>query len=176
VEKQTLNQKLKKIKMLALDMDGVLTNRQIIYDSEGRELKFFDAYDGAGIAMIQECGIKVSIISGRHSNCTEIRGKNLNISEIHQGNTKKTDVIETILKKHNLKLDEVAYIGDDLFDIPLIKKVGLGITVADAVKEVKKHAFYVCKNPGGKGAVREVTDMLLKAQGLWKIYVDKWEI
>lgn len=160
-----LKNKAKKIKLLILDVDGVMTDGSIILDSQDNEIKAFHVRDGHGIKMAQGVGIEIAIISGRESRVVERRALELAIKEVYQKALNKIDVYEKMLKKFGLKDDEVAYIGDDINDMPLLKRVGLSIAVADADKRVKEIVDYVTEIDGGRGAVREVIDVILKAQG-----------
>lgn len=154
------------IKLLVLDVDGVLTDGSIILDNEGNEFKAFHVRDGHGIKMLANAGIHVAIITGRQSKVVARRAKELGIKEVHQGRHKKLETFGRITEKLGIKEHEAAYIGDDIVDIPVFKKAGLSIAVADADEETKRHAMMVTKNRGGRGAVREICDFLLKAKGL----------
>lgn len=165
--KKNIKEKLKKVKMLILDVDGVMTDGRIIMDNAGRELKNFDVRDGHGIKMIQRYGIQVAILTGRKSKTVEHRARDLDIKEIHQKAFNKKEIFDKILLKHRLSDNEVAYMGDDIVDIPVLKSVGFSAAVADALDIVKKQVDYVTKNRGGRGAVREICDMILQAQGKW---------
>ena len=173
--KKNINEKLKKIKLLILDVDGVMTDGGIIMDSEGRELKKFNVRDGHGIKILQRYGINVAILTGRQSKVVEYRAKDLEIKDVYQGALNKKEVFEKILKKHKLKARETAFMGDDIVDIPVLKRVGFSAAVADAMDVVKKPVDYITKNRGGKGAVREVCEMILKAQGIWPEITAKYE-
>jgi 3-deoxy-D-manno-octulosonate 8-phosphate phosphatase (KDO 8-P phosphatase) len=161
-------QNAKLIKLIILDVDGVLTDGQIIYTSEGQEIKNFNVRDGFGIRLAHRAGIKTAIISARQSNVITQRAKELEITEIHQNALQKLPAYEQILKLHELTDKQVAYMGDDLIDLPILRRVGLAVAVADAVPEVRQAAHYVTLNPGGKGAVRELIELILKAQGCWE--------
>lgn len=165
--KKNIKEKLKEIKLLILDVDGVMTDGRIIMDNAGRELKNFDVRDGHGIKMIQRYGIKVAILTGRKSKVVEHRAKDLEIGDVYQKAFNKKEIFEKILLKHNLSDREAAYMGDDIVDIPVLKSVGFSAAVADALDIVKKQVDYVTKNRGGHGAVREVCEMILQAQGKW---------
>ncbi|HON59297.1 MAG TPA: HAD-IIIA family hydrolase [Smithella sp.] len=165
--KKVIKDKLQRIKLLILDVDGVMTDGRIIMDSEGRELKHFDVRDGHGIKLIQRYGIKVAILTGRKSNVVKYRAKDLEIVDVYQRAFDKKGVFEKILKKYQLSSQEVAYVGDDIVDIPVLKCVGFAAAVADALDVVKGEVDYVTINRGGHGAVREICEMLLKAQGRW---------
>ena len=160
-------EKAKKIKLLLLDVDGVMTDGRIFLDSHGNEIKSFHTLDGQGIKLLQKAGIIVAIVSGRLSNVVSFRAKELNISEVYQGVSKKKEIYDHLLQKFHLKNDEVAFIGDDLMDLPVLRRAGLSITVADASEEVKNAVDLITERGGGKGAVREVADLLLRAQGKW---------
>jgi len=170
-----LEEKLKKIKMLMLDVDGVMTDGRIIMDDEGRQLKNFNVRDGHGLKIIQRYGIEVVILTGRKSEVVNHRAKDLDIKEIYQGALNKKEVFQKILQKHNLTADFVAYMGDDIIDIPVLKHVGFSAAVADAVDVVKKSVDYVTKNKGGHGAVREICEMILQIQGKWPEVAEKYE-
>ena len=159
--------KLSKIKLVISDVDGVLTDSSITIDHEGNELKIFNARDGAGIKYLQSAGIKFAIISGRKSEAVKYRAKELNIEDVYQGTKKKRDAYSEMLTKYNLTDDETCYIGDDLIDIPLLKKVGYSVAVFDAVTEVKELVDYITTKSGGNGAVREVAEKILKKQDKW---------
>lgn len=158
----------KNIKLLILDVDGVLTDGRIILDNEGNEFKAFNVRDGHGIRMLINAGLHVAIITGRDSKVVARRAKELGITEVYQGRHKKADSFEHIIKKLKLTKGEAAYIGDDIVDIPIFRRVGLPIAVNDAMDEAKAYVLMVTKNRGGKGAVREVSDFLLKAKGVWE--------
>ena len=165
--KKNLQEKLKKIKMLVLDVDGVMTDGSIIMDSDGREMKNFNVRDGHGLVMIQRHGIKVAILTGRTSAVVDHRARDLKITEVYQGALNKRAVFDQMLKKNNLSPEETAFIGDDIVDIPVLKRVGFSAAVADALDVVKKPVDYITANKGGQGAVREICEMLLNAQGYW---------
>lgn len=173
--KKSYKEKLKGIKMLILDVDGVMTDGGIIMDSQGNELKKFNVRDGHGLKLIQRYGIKVAILTGRKSKVVEYRAKDLDIKDVYQKVFNKKEVFEKILVKHKLSANEVAYMGDDIIDIPVLKRVGFSAAVADAVDVVKKSVDYVAKNNGGNGAVREICEMILEAQGKWQEIAAKYE-
>ncbi len=173
--KKSLKDKLRKIKMLILDVDGVMTDGRIIMDDKGRELKNFDVRDGHGIKLLQRYGISVAILTGRKSKVVEYRAKDLEIKEVHQKAFNKEEVLEKILQKHKLQSEDVAYMGDDIVDIPVMRRVGFSAAVADSMEIVKKSANYVTKNRGGKGAVREICEMILQAQDKWPKVAERYE-
>jgi len=173
--KKNIKEKLKKIKILILDVDGVLTDGRIIMDDEGREIKNFHVRDGHGIKVLQRYGIKVALLTGRQSKVVERRAKDLEIKDVYQKVYNKKEVFEKILKKHKISADAAAFIGDDIIDIPVLKSVGFSAAVADAVDAVKKSVDYVAKNSGGLGEVREICEMILQAQGQWPEIAAKYE-
>jgi len=164
----------KGIKLLILDVDGVLTDGSIILDNEGNEYKAFHVRDGHGIRMLIHAGVQVAIITGRHSKVVERRAQELGITEVFQKCLKKKVAYAHLLDRYSLSEAEVAYIGDDIIDAPIMASVGLPVAVADAAEEARNAALLVTKNLGGRGAVREVTDFILKAKGLWQGMFDAY--
>jgi 3-deoxy-D-manno-octulosonate 8-phosphate phosphatase (KDO 8-P phosphatase) len=173
--KKNTKAKLKKIKLLILDVDGVMTDGRIIMDDEGRETKSFNVRDGHGLKILQRYGIKVALLTGRQSKVVEYRAEDLDIKEVYQKVYNKKEVFEKILKKHKLSADDTAFIGDDIIDIPVLRRVGFSAAVADAADVVKKSVDYITKNRGGNGAVREICEMILQAQGKWTEVAAKYE-
>lgn len=158
---------LAKIKLLLLDVDGVMTDGRIIYDNDGGETKAFDVKDGHGLKLVQRAGIKVGIITGRQSAVVARRAAELGIELVYQGAKDKILPFNDILEKLALTPEEVAYVGDDIVDLPVMRKVGFAATVADAVDDVKPYADMVSKRSGGRGGVREICEFLLKESGRW---------
>jgi len=163
--KKTIQTSAKKIKLLLLDVDGVLTDGRIILDNGGNEIKAFHVRDGHGIKLAQRAGIIVGIITGRSSEVVSVRARELGIEEVHQGALDKIIVYNDIIAKYGCTDEEVAFIGDDIVDVPIFKRVGLAVAVADADPEVKPYVDMTTKAEGGRGAVREVINMILGAQG-----------
>ncbi|MEA3560225.1 MAG: HAD-IIIA family hydrolase [Candidatus Omnitrophota bacterium] len=163
-----IEQRAKKIKMVVLDVDGVLTDGKIIYSGFGIEVKNFDVKDGFGIRLLHRAGIKTAVITAKKSRALLKRIKELQINRLYQNAFDKLKAYNDILKRFGLMNEDICYIGDDLLDLPLLKRVGLAVSVKDAVNEVKEIAHYVTEKKGGKGAVREVIDIILKAQGKWE--------
>lgn len=161
------------IKLLVLDVDGVLTDGNLILGDSGQELKVFHVRDGMGITLAVSAGIKVAFLSARYSQAVANRAKDLRVEEVYQGVANKLAAYESLLKKYALDDKEVGYVGDDLTDIPPLSRAGASYAVADAAEEVKKAAKQTTKSPGGKGAVREVVEALLKSAGLWERAVSK---
>lgn len=150
------------IKLVAFDVDGVLTDGSLTFDENGHEYKTFNAKDGQGIVNLHKVGIITAIITARNNGTVEHRAKNLNITELHQGSKNKIETLENIMKKYNINFDEIAYMGDDLPDICILEKVHLKGCPNDAVDEVKAVANFISTKNGGRGAVREFCDYILK--------------
>ena len=163
-----MQKKLSQIKLLVLDVDGVLTDGRIIYSDSGEEIKVFNVKDGFGIRLLMDAGIRVGIISGRSSSALAKRCKELGINLIYHGFSNKIQALEDILNMSSITLSHTAFMGDDILDIPVMLRVGLSIAVADASSDVLKRADMITVLKGGKGAVREVCEAILKAKGLWE--------
>lgn len=163
-----VQKKAAKIKLILLDVDGVLTDGGIIIDERGVETKRFDVRDGQGIAWLIRCGIKVGFITGRQSNIVRRRAKELGVAIVYQGVRNKVQTYDRIKRHTGLQDEQIAYVGDDLSDLPLLRKVGLAITVKDGWSGLKSRVHYVTKKDGGRGAVREISEFVLEAQGVWK--------
>lgn len=161
----------KKIKMLVFDCDGVMTDGSITYDENGIEYKTFNAKDGHGIVRMNRSGFITAIITARNNGTVRHRAKNLNFTELYQGHKYKLPALEELLQKYNLTYENVSYMGDDLPDICILEKVGLACCPADAVKEVLDVCNFKSAFGGGKGAVRELCDFILDAQGIEKEYI-----
>jgi 3-deoxy-D-manno-octulosonate 8-phosphate phosphatase (KDO 8-P phosphatase) len=172
MSEKELSKIAKNIKFLILDVDGVLTDGGIILDNKGNEFKTFHVRDGHGIKMLIRAGIHVAIITGRHSRVVERRAHELGVTELFQKCYDKRAAYKQISEKYSLNDNEIAYVGDDIVDIPILKKAGFSVVVADADDEVKDVAVMVTKMRGGRGAVREVCDFILKAKGLWQDIID----
>lgn len=165
---------LAKIKLLLLDVDGVLTDGRIIYDNQGNELKAFDVKDGHGLKLLQRAGIEIGIITGRKSDLVARRAAELGISILYQGALRKLDPYLEILQDHGLSDEQIAYVGDDLIDLPILRRVGFSATVSDAHPDVLPLVDHVTQRPGGRGAVREICDLLLKGGGHWEQVTDRY--
>lgn len=164
------------IKLLILDVDGVLTDGRLFFDKAGEAFKVFHVRDGHGIKMLQRAGIEVAFVSGRRSDAAYHRARELDIKRFHEGLRDKVPVLEQLRQALQLSLEEIAAVGDELVDLPLMSRVGLAVAVADAVPEVKDAAHWVTSLPGGQGAVREVCDLILKARGQWDDLVQRWQV
>jgi 3-deoxy-D-manno-octulosonate 8-phosphate phosphatase (KDO 8-P phosphatase) len=167
---------LSKIKMLITDVDGVLTDGTIIISADGTESKKFNLLDGHGIKMWHRAGLATAFISGRDTSATSIRARQLNVDYVFQGCKKKLPAFEELLEKAGLSENQVAYIGDDLMDLPLVKRAALGVAVADSTGELKDAADYVTIAQGGAGAVREVIEYILKDTGKWQELIQRYMV
>ncbi len=166
--------KAKAIRLLILDVDGVMSDGGIIVTDAGDEIKGFHVHDGLGIQFLLESGIEVAVITGRKSPLVEARMNQLKIKHLYQGQINKIPAYEDLLSKLNLRREQTAHVGDDLPDVPLFNRVGLAIAVANAVSAAKKHAHWVTEMSGGRGAVREVCDLILNAQDKWQVIEDRF--
>jgi 3-deoxy-D-manno-octulosonate 8-phosphate phosphatase (KDO 8-P phosphatase) len=162
---QAVIEKAKKIKLLILDVDGVLTDGKLFFDNQGNEYKSFHVRDGFGLKLLRMTGVEVAVISGRKSTSVDLRMKNLDIEHVYQGHENKQAAFEEIIGKMNVTPDQVAFVGDDLVDLLIMSRVGLAVTVDDANFAVKQRADWCTRMPGGQGAVREVCDLIMQAQG-----------
>jgi 3-deoxy-D-manno-octulosonate 8-phosphate phosphatase (KDO 8-P phosphatase) len=163
----TAEERARRIVLVLMDADGTLTDGSLVVMPDGEELKTYHVRDGLGIFLARLGGLDLGIITGKTSKGLEKRAARLRIIELHQGALDKPRVLEGILERRGLAPEAVAYIGDDIGDLAVMKIVGLAAAVADAAPEVKEHCHYVCRTPGGRGAVREFLEFILKAQGKW---------
>jgi 3-deoxy-D-manno-octulosonate 8-phosphate phosphatase (KDO 8-P phosphatase) len=166
--------KLKSIKLLLLDVDGVLTDGGIVYNDNGTETKVFDVKDGLGIKLLMEADIQLGIITGRRSNALFNRCKDLGIELIYDGVANKVDALDRVLERTGFSTEEVACIGDDLPDLALMRHAGLSIAVADAHASLRETADMITSARGGHGAVREACEAILKAKGLWESILERF--
>lgn len=157
--------KAKQIQMVIFDVDGVLTDGGLFLGDDGQEYKAFNSKDGHGMKMLQAAGVQIAIITGRESEVVRIRMQSLGIERVFQGIHDKREAYEALKQQVNLNDEQIAYVGDDVVDLPVMTQVGLAIAVADAHAMVRQHAHWTCSNGGGKGAAREVCELLMDAQG-----------
>ncbi len=165
---ETVARRAARIKLLVLDIDGVLTDGRVVYDSRGGETKFFDVTDGHGLKLLQRAGVEVALISGRESEVNRRRAAELGISEVVEDAKIKLPVLEEMLRRKGLEPGEVAFMGDDLIDLPPMRAVGLALAPAGARPEAKAAAHWVSARAGGRGAVREACELILRASGKWQ--------
>lgn len=161
-------EKARAVKLLILDADGVLTDGRIVYTDRGEEVKAFNVKDGHGLKLLMRAGIRVAIITGRSSPAVEHRARDLGIARVFQKALNKIEAYEELRATEKLRDEEICMVGDDLPDLPVLRRCGFAVAVADSVEDVKRVADYVTSKEAGKGAVREVCDIILKAQGLWE--------
>lgn len=164
----SITEKARNIKLLILDVDGVLTDGKVVYADSGEELKFFNVKDGHGIKLLVRAGIDVAIITGRYSKAVENRAADLGIKMVFQKALNKIEAYEEILRIKDLTDSEVSAVGDDLPDLPVLRRCGLSFAVPGSVEEVKEEVDCITKREGGMGAVREACEIILRAQGLWE--------
>lgn len=169
---EEIAQKANKIKLLILDVDGVLTNNMLVYSEDGQEHKAFHTRDGHGMVLLQKSQVDIAIITGRKSQLVANRMQDLKVKHVHQGVPDKLPTFLKLVDELNLSLDEIAYIGDDILDLPILIRIGLAITPADGDDEVKSRVDYVSPFNGGKGCVREACEIIMRSQGSWQQHMD----
>jgi len=163
-----IRERAKRIKLLLLDIDGVMTDGHIIYGNYGDEIKNFDVHDGLGVMLVKRAGLKCAIITAKGSPVVKKRAKVLRIDKVYMDIHYKIRALPDIKRRFRVNEDEICYIGDDIIDVALLKRVGLAVAVANARDEVKQAAHYVTERSGGRGAVREICEIILKSQGKWE--------
>lgn len=168
-------ERAKRIKMLILDIDGVMTDGRIIYDDRGNELKCFNVLDGMGLVLLKQARIKVVLITAKGSKGALRRARDIAAAQVIQNTTDKLKAYKQILKRYRLTHQDICFIGDDLVDLPIIKRAGFSVAVANGCAEVKRAADYITKKEGGKGAVREVIEIILQAQNKWHRLLKKFQ-
>jgi 3-deoxy-D-manno-octulosonate 8-phosphate phosphatase (KDO 8-P phosphatase) len=172
-----MTDRLSKIELVLLDVDGVLTDGRIIWDANGTEIKFFNVKDGHGIKLLQRAGIQVGIITGRTSPVVDLRAKELGITLVYQGSLRKQDSYDDIKRITGLSDHQIAYMGDDVIDVPVMRRVGFAVAPSDALPEALAVADLVTSRCGGMGAVRELCDLILKCRGDWdRLVKDRYEL
>ncbi len=171
---EDLQTRILPIKMMIFDVDGVLTDGSVFYLDDGSEMKAFDVKDGHGIKMLQRCDIEVALISGRYCKTVEHRAAGLGIARVHQGAKVKTEIYEQILAETGLTDSQIGYMGDDLIDIPVMRRVGFAVAVPDASPHILPYAHCVTRSKGGRGACREVCELIMQVQGKWDKVVERY--
>lgn len=172
---KSLIAKIKKVKVLLLDVDGVLTDGRIIYDSRGCDLKLFDVHDGLGVHLLKKAGIPTVLVTAKGSRTIVPRARDMGVAEVFADVSPKTSVLARIRAKYGAREQELCFAGDDLVDVCIMKQVGLAVAVANGCAEVKRVADMVTRKSGGRGAVRELAELILKTQGKWKKVVSAYE-
>ena len=170
-----LTQRASRIDVLVIDVDGVLTDGRIVYADYGDELKFFDVQDGAGLVFWNRVGLKSAVITARKSRLVKRRAKELRVDFLAQGRLEKVPAYEEMLTQLGVRDEQVCVIGDDLMELPLLRRAGLAVAVPNAVEEVKRASAYVTRRSGGHGAVREVIELILKSKGLWDKVLERYQ-
>jgi len=171
---EDITERARRIKLLLMDCDGVLTDGRLWLTSDGDEQKAFHARDGQGISLLHRAGLRTGIITGRTSSAVDRRAQDLKMSYVRQYAKDKIKALDEILADAGVARDECAYIGDDVADIPVMRRVGFAVAVSDAVEETKQAAHYLTELKGGQGAVREACDLILKAQGRWDELMERF--
>jgi 3-deoxy-D-manno-octulosonate 8-phosphate phosphatase (KDO 8-P phosphatase) len=164
VKREPSTSRLAAIRLVAMDVDGVLTDGGIWYTDQGDELKRFDVRDGQGLVLLRDAGVVTAIVTRRRSQIVERRARELGIVEVHQDAADKAAVVQDLLKRHGVRAADACYVGDDLGDLPAMALVGVPVAVADAVAAVRRAAAYVTRAHGGRGAIRELCDLILSAR------------
>jgi 3-deoxy-D-manno-octulosonate 8-phosphate phosphatase (KDO 8-P phosphatase) len=164
----------RKIRLLVMDVDGVLTDGRMVLSDGGGELKMFHTHDGVGLALAHRAGLKTALVTGESSPIAKARGEKLGVGTVVLGARRKGDVVEALLAETGVPAEALAYVGDDLLDVPALERAGLAIAVADAVPDVRAIAHVVTKAAGGRGAVRECVELILRAQGVWQSTVQAY--
>jgi len=172
-----LRKRAARIKVVLMDVDGTITDGSVTLlsqpDGSALEIKTFDAHDGQGLTLGRTAGLRMGVITGRESPALRRRMKELSVEFVYEKQSHKIAAYEEILKKAGVAEDEVAYLGDDLPDLTVMKRVGLAVAVGNAVEEVKRAAHYITLRTGGKGAARELIELILKSKGIWEAMIDK---
>jgi 3-deoxy-D-manno-octulosonate 8-phosphate phosphatase (KDO 8-P phosphatase) len=169
-----LKRRILPIRMMIFDVDGVLTDGRVIYMDDGSEIKEFDVQDGHGIKLLQRAGIEVALISGRACRAVEHRALGLGITKVYLGSKAKIEPYEQILADTGLKEHETGFMGDDLVDIPVMRRAGFAVAVPNGVPHIFPYAHYITRAVGGRGAAREVCEMILQVQGLWESVMEHY--
>jgi len=170
----TLDERCQKIELIVSDVDGVMTDGALVIDNQGIETKRFHIRDGQGVRLWQKAGGRFGVITLRSSQVVKLRAEELGIEIIRQGVGDKRETVKEILGELGLSSEQACYLGDDLPDLPAVRYVGLGVTVADACEELRRAAHYVTSRPGGAGAVRETVELILKAQRRWEEVIQSY--
>jgi 3-deoxy-D-manno-octulosonate 8-phosphate phosphatase (KDO 8-P phosphatase) len=167
-------ERARRVKLLISDIDGVMTDGRIVYSVYGDELKFFDVTDGFGISLLNGVGIETVIITAKKSRIVKLRGRDLKVAKAYAGYLDKRIPFNDVLKRFKIPAEEICFIGDDLIDVPILKRVGFAVSVPNGMEEVKAVAHYVTTKSGGRGAVREICELILKSQDKWDEATSKY--
>jgi 3-deoxy-D-manno-octulosonate 8-phosphate phosphatase (KDO 8-P phosphatase) len=164
----------RRVRLFVMDVDGVLTDGRMILSERGDELKAFHSHDGVAIALAKQAGLRTAMVTAEQSPVAKARGAKLGVDSVVLGARRKGESVEALMAEHDLPAEAVAYVGDDLLDLPALQRAGLAIAVADAAAEVRAAAHVVTRARGGYGAVREAVELILRAQGSWRVTVDAY--
>jgi 3-deoxy-D-manno-octulosonate 8-phosphate phosphatase (KDO 8-P phosphatase) len=171
---QDVFEKAKRIRLIVFDVDGVLTDGSLYISDSGEEYKAFNTLDGHGMRMLKQSGVELVAVSGRTSRAMEMRAQDLHIGLLYQGVEDKLEVYSSLLAKFRLAAEATAYVGDDVMDLPVMRRCGLAICVPDSPALVKQHAHYITQQPGGRGAVREICELIMQAQGTFQAQMSQY--
>ncbi|MDU2063719.1 MAG: HAD hydrolase family protein [Sporomusaceae bacterium] len=174
-ETLSLKERARRIKAIVLDVDGVLTDGRLFFSADGEVLKAFHVLDGMGLALSREAGLETAIITGRSSQIVQRRSDELKIGHLYQGVSDKVTALTNLLEEAKLSIEEICYVGDDINDLPLLLSVGLACTVPNGAAEAKEAAHFITQRQGGEGAVREIIEMILKAQSKWDSLINRYK-
>ncbi|HTY46027.1 MAG TPA: HAD-IIIA family hydrolase [Patescibacteria group bacterium] len=173
---ERIAKKAGKVRLLVLDVDGVLTDGRIIYDCRGRDAKLFDVHDGMGVYLLHRAGIPTVLITAKGSGAIRPRAKDMRVAQVLENVSPKSSALDKILKKYKVTSEEICFVGDDLVDLCLLKRVGFPVAVFNAAPEIKQAASYITLRHGGRGAVREVAELILKAKGKWEEALKAYDV
>lgn len=174
--KEELKETARRIKLLMLDVDGVLTDGRIIYDSRGHDMKFFDVHDGMGVYLLKKADIPTILITAKGSKAIRPRAKDMRCDAVFEDVSPKSSILDRVLKKYKVNLEEICFVGDDLVDLCLMRRVGFPVAVFNACPDIKQNASYITLREGGRGAVREVAELILKAKNKWQEMVGLYDV
>jgi 3-deoxy-D-manno-octulosonate 8-phosphate phosphatase (KDO 8-P phosphatase) len=174
--REEIKLKAGKVKLLLLDVDAVLTDGRIIYDSRGADMKFFDVHDGMGVYLLKKAGVPTILITAKGSRAIKPRARDMQVDAVFADVSPKSAALEKILKKYKVDAEQVCFVGDDLVDLCLMKRVGFPVAVGNACPEIKQEAVYITLREGGRGAVREVAELILKAQEKWQEMIKDYDV
>ena len=173
---QSVLERVIRVKVLLLDVDGVLTDGRIVYDSRGRDSKFFDVHDGMGVHLLHKSGIPTVLVTAKSSRAIKPRARDMHIDRVYDNVAVKSGVLPDLLARYRVSEQELCFVADDIVDIGLMRKVGLPVAVANACQEVKDAALWVTSKNGGRGAVREVSELILKTQSKWACAIRPYDL
>lgn len=175
MSQEAIQERARAVRMIVFDVDGVLTDGSLFFGDDGQEYKAFNSRDGHGIKMLRDAGVETGIITGRTSQVVLYRARNLGIVHLFQGADDKLEAFEQLLASVNLAPEQIAYMGDDVVDLPVLRRCGLAVCVPDAADEVKARCHYITRAHAGRGAAREVCELIMRAQGTWAAQMARYD-